>query len=109
MSDSLSTINVKVIIIVMAEIKSQQVIKVYEDNDKFFDKFWEHIDKAKDIICITTYDMDHKNIAGLTLLKLKHAAQRGVIVFLLIDDLNFYVNRKEIRDLEEAGGMVIRN
>ena len=95
----------------MVEIKKkkQQTMKVYEDNDQFFDKFWEHIDKAKDVICITTYDMDHKNIAGLTLRKLRNAANRGVKVFILIDDLNFYVNKQEIRDLEKAGGMVIRN
>lgn len=53
--------------------------------------------------------MDHKNIANLTLTKLKNAANRGVKVFLIIDDLNFYADKEEIRALEKAGGMVIRN
>lgn len=81
-------------------VDNQQTFKVYEDNDHYFDKFWEHVDKAKDIICITTYDMDHKNIAGITLLKLRNAALRGVKVYLVIDDLNFYGNKEEIRQLE---------
>jgi phosphatidylserine/phosphatidylglycerophosphate/cardiolipin synthase-like enzyme len=42
-------------------------MKVYEDNDRFFDVLWERIDKAKDLICIQTYAMDHKNVAGITL------------------------------------------
>jgi len=42
-------------------------IKVYEDNDRFFDVLWEHIDNAKDYICIVTYAMDHKNVAGISL------------------------------------------
>jgi phosphatidylserine/phosphatidylglycerophosphate/cardiolipin synthase-like enzyme len=68
-------------------------MKVYEDNDRFFDVLWQHIDNSKDLICIVTYDMDHKNIAGITLQKLKNAAKRGVKVFLIIDDLNFYANK----------------
>ena len=47
--------------------KNSPSIKVYEDNDRFFDVFWQHIDNSKDLICIATYDMDHKNIAGITL------------------------------------------
>lgn len=27
-------------------------MKVYEDNDRFFDVLWQKIDDAKDIICI---------------------------------------------------------
>ncbi len=42
-------------------------MKVYEDNDRFFDVLWEKIDKAKDAICVATYHMDHKNCAGITL------------------------------------------
>jgi hypothetical protein len=45
----------------------EQSIKIYEDNDKFFDVLWDHIDNSHSLICITTYDMDHKNIAGITL------------------------------------------
>ena len=84
-------------------------MKVYEDNDRFFDVLWQHIDNSKDLICIATYDMDHKNIAGITLQKLKNAAKRGVHVFLIIDDLNFYPNKESVRQLEQAGGMVIQN
>jgi len=75
-------------------------LKVEEDDDKFFDLFWEHVDEAKDIICITTYDMDHKNIAGITMQKLINAAKRGVRVFLIVDDLNFYVDKRLKEELE---------
>ena len=72
-------------------------MKVYEDNDRFFDVLWQKIDDAKDIICIQTYAMDHKNIAAVTLQKLRNAAKRGVKVFLVIDDLCFYANKELIR------------
>ena len=74
--------------------QGERSMKVYEDNDRFFDVFWEHIDNAKDVICIVTYAMDHKNVAGITLQKLKNAAKRGVKVFLVIDDLCFYANKE---------------
>lgn len=41
---------------------------------------------------IATYDMDHKTVAGITMQKLINAARRGVKVYLVIDDLNFYVD-----------------
>jgi len=44
------------------------------------------------LACIATYDMDHKMVAGVTLQKLTNAAKRGVKVYLVIDDLNFYAN-----------------
>jgi hypothetical protein len=53
--------------------------------------------------------MDHKSIAGITLQKLKNAALRGVRVYLVIDDLNYYPNKDEVRALEAAGGIVVRN
>ena len=88
-------------------------MKVYEDNDRFFDVLWQHIDDAKDIICIQTYAMDNKNIAGITLQKLRNASKRGVKVFLIIDDLCFYANKELIRQTHAAvalnGGMVIRH
>ena len=46
---------------------SSSSVKVYEDNDRFFDVLWQHIDNSKDMICIVTYDMDHRNIAGITM------------------------------------------
>ena len=72
---------------------NERSMKVYEDNDRFFDVLWQNIDDSKDIICIGTYAMDHKNVAGITLQKLKNAAKRGVKVFLVIDDLCFYANK----------------
>ena len=80
--------------------KIHSSVKVYEDNDRFFDLLWQHIDNSKDLICIATYDMDHKNIAGITLQKLRNAARRGVKVYLIVDDLNFYANKEGVRLLE---------
>ena len=77
-----------------ARLQKEKNIKVYEDNDRFFDVLWEHIDNAQDYICIVTYAMDHKNVAAITLQKLKNAAKRGVKVFLVIDDLCFYANKE---------------
>lgn len=42
-------------------------VRVYENNDKFWDLLWNKIDVAKHCICIATYDMDHKTVAGITL------------------------------------------
>ena len=89
--------------------KSQSKVRIYEDNDKFWDLLWEKIDRAKHYACIATYDMDHKTVAGITMQKLTNAARRGVCVYVIIDDLNFYADKDAIRKLEEAGGVVIRN
>jgi hypothetical protein len=53
--------------------------------------------------------MDHKNVAGITLQKLRNAVKRGVRVYLVIDDLCFYANKDHIRWVEDVGGTVIRN
>lgn len=45
---------------------------------------------AEHLVCIATYDMDHKTVAGITLSKMINAAKRGVTVYLVIDDLNYY-------------------
>ncbi len=89
--------------------KEEGSMKVYEDNDRFFDVLWEKIDNAKDLICIVTYAMDHKNVAGITLQKLRNAAKRGVKVILVIDDLCYYPSKEQIRLLEAAGGLCVRN
>jgi len=67
-------------------------IEIFDDSDRFWDQFWDSIDQAQHLVFITTYDMDHKLIAGITLEKLLNAAQRGVRVLLLIDDLNYYAS-----------------
>lgn len=84
-------------------------VRIYEDNDKFWDLLWEKIDRAKHYACIATYDMDHRTISGITLQKLTNAARRGVRVYLIVDDLNFYANKEQVRRLEEAGGVCVRN
>ena len=71
-------------------------VEVFDDTDRFWDKFWQSIDKAKDLVFITTYDMDHKLIAGITLQKMTKAASRGVKVILIIDDLNYFASSKLI-------------
>lgn len=42
-------------------------VRIYEDNDKFWDLLWEKIDRSQSYVCIATYDMDHKTIAGITM------------------------------------------
>jgi phosphatidylserine/phosphatidylglycerophosphate/cardiolipin synthase-like enzyme len=79
------------------------------DNDRFWDLLWEKIDRAKHYALVTTYDMDDSMIAGITLQKLTNAAKRGVPVYLIVDDLNFKVNRKAVKKLEKAGGICIKN
>lgn len=70
--------------------KSMRKVRVYENNDRFWDLLWTKIDDAKHCVCIATYDMDHKTVAGITLQKMTNAAKRGVFCYLVIDDLNYY-------------------
>lgn len=58
---------------------------------------------------IATYDMDHKTVAGITMQKLINASKRGVKVYLIIDDLNFYVEKTLMKELVDAGGICINN
>ena len=67
------------------------------------------MDIAEHCICIATYDMDHKMVAGITLQKMINAAKRGVVVYLVVDDLNYYPDQKLVQKLQEAGGVCIRN
>ena len=55
------------------------------------------------------YDMDHKNVAGITMQKMINAARRGVKVYLVVDDLNYYVDKEQIKLLQDAGGVCINN
>ena len=90
-------------------IKNQSNVQILDDSDRFWDSFWQHIDKAQDLVFITTYDMDHKLIAGITLQKLTNAAARGVKSILIIDDLNYYASEKAVQKFRKAGGILIRN
>ena len=93
----------------MNTLGNQDDIEILEDSDRFWDRFWQHIDKAKDVVFIATYDMDHKLIAAITLEKLERAARRGVRVIVIIDDLNPYASTRAVKQLEDAGGVVIKN
>ena len=86
-----------------------QDIKIFEDSDRFWDLFWQRIDKAEKIVFVTTYDMDHKMVAAITLEKMLRAQQRGCQTVLVIDDLNFYASREGMQKLKDAGGIVIKN
>ena len=46
---------------------AKRKVRVYEDNDRFWDLLWHKIDIAEGIVAIATYDMDHKMVAGVTL------------------------------------------
>ena len=86
-----------------------QDIKIFEDSDRFWDLFWQQIDKAEKIVFVTTYDMDHKMVAAITLEKMLRAQQRGCQTVLVIDDLNFYASREGMQRLKDTGGIVIKN
>ena len=70
---------------------------------------WHKIDRAEHLCMIATYDMDHKTVAGITMQKLINAAKRGVTVYVVIDDLNFYVDKTLMKELVNAGGICINN
>ena len=38
-----------------------------------------------------------------------NAAKRGVAVYLVVDDLNYYADKDAVKQFEEAGGVCIRN
>ena len=38
-----------------------------------------------------------------------NAAKRGVVVYLVVDDLNYYADKDAVRRFEAAGGVCIRN
>lgn len=82
---------------------------IFDNSDLFWDRFWQHIDKAEDLVFVTTYDMDHKMIAGITLHKMTNALNRGVQSILIIDDLNYYASSEAVDKFRKAGGIVIRN
>lgn len=84
-------------------------MKVFDDDDKFMDTFWDRIDAAKHCVMITNYDIDHKLTAGVTLKKCAAAARRGVKVVLVIDGLNYWARHDLQRELEAAGGLVVVN
>lgn len=67
-------------------------IKLYEDTERFLDVFWNDIDDAKYFICLTTYEMDHKMVSQVTVNKLINAAARGVKVYMVLEDLNCYLD-----------------
>lgn len=87
----------------------RQHTKIYDDDDKLMDLFWDRLDSAKHFICVTTYDIDHKLVGSITLKKLAAAARRGVKVYLVMDDLNQRGRRELVRECKAAGCRVIIN
>ena len=47
--------------------KEQADTQILDDSDRFWDLFWQQIDKSEHLVFIAAYDMDHKLIAGITL------------------------------------------
>ena len=84
-------------------------IKLYEDTDSFFDIFWDNIDTAKHIIWLSTYEIDHKLVSSITVNKLCKACERGVKVYLVLEDLNWYLDMNDEARLKQAGAMIIKH
>jgi phosphatidylserine/phosphatidylglycerophosphate/cardiolipin synthase-like enzyme len=87
----------------------RQQTKLFEDDDKFLDLFWDKVDQAKDYVMVTTYDIDHLLTAGITMKKCAAAARRGVKVYIIVDGLNFRARMDLVRECKEAGCLVVVN
>ena len=59
-------------------MEAKQKVRIYDNNDKFWDLLWHKIDRSENLVMIATYDMDHKTVAGITIQKMINAAKRGV-------------------------------
>ena len=84
-------------------------IKLYEDTDHFLDLFWDNIDSAKHIIWLTTYEIDHKLVSKITVNKLWNASKRGVKVYMILEDLNWYLDKKQELQLIQSGVVVVKH
>lgn len=88
---------------------SKNGIRLYEDTDDFFDLFWDGIDSAKQMIWLSTYEIDHKLVSSITVNKLCNASKRGVKVYLILEDLNCYLSREQQAKLVESGIVVVKH
>lgn len=86
-----------------------QSIKLYEDTDSFLDIFWDNIDSAQHLICLTTYEIDNKLVSKITVNKLCNACKRGVKVYLILEDLNCYLDQKQEQQLRESGALIVKH
>ncbi|CAI2371876.1 unnamed protein product [Moneuplotes crassus] len=84
-------------------------ISLHEDTDYFLEMFWDNIDTAEHLICLTTYEMDHKLVSSITVNKLCKACERGVRVYMVIEDLNCYLDAKQEQQLKTAGAVVVKH
>jgi cardiolipin synthase len=87
---------------------NSQKIELIADSDKYWDKLWSKIDKAKKHIFIITYDVDNKAIANITLLKLIQAANRGVKVVFISEHINYYLKKSVETRLKESGVIILK-
>ena len=83
-------------------------IKLIYNSDKYWVKVWNKIDKSSKEIFIITYDMDNSFLANLTLHKLINAAERGVKIYLIVEEINFFMKKNLISKLKEKGGIILK-
>ena len=74
-------------------IEHSQKIKLYTDSDIYWEKYWRKLDAAKNHIFLITYDFDNKMIANTTMLKLINALEREIPLCLIVEHLNFYIDK----------------
>jgi phosphatidylserine/phosphatidylglycerophosphate/cardiolipin synthase-like enzyme len=53
--------------------------------------------------------MDYQLVTDITVGKIERARKRGVKVFVIIEDLNCYLNQEHLQRLEDCGTVVVRN
>ena len=87
---------------------NSEKIKLIYNSDEYWKKVWNKIDKSTNEIFIITYDMNNSLLANLTLHKLINAAERGVKIFLIVEEINFFMKKNLISKLKEKGGIILK-
>jgi cardiolipin synthase len=82
-------------------------IKLLLGGDDYYYKLFSMIDGAQSHIFCLIYTLDDSNLANSVLKSLIQALNRGVKVFLVVDDLISIINIKHKQEIIDNGGIII--